>query len=342
VDAAAVAYLPSALLDETGRNAEASVERWSDGLPIFSGVYTTQLGRIGMLLLPLVEGQIYRSKEQLVSLISKALVMARQLGARTVSLTGLLASATNYARRLPQVTTGHATTAGAVVLAIAHLLEVVGRNLANERVALVGLGSVGLSSLRLMLRHLPHPAELLLCDVYDKRVQLEALARKLSSEAAYGGRVQVVASRGQAAAEIYDATLIVGATNVPDVLDVTRVRPGTLIVDDSAPHCGVLRGQEPIHQLWYLPQAARQYLDRGRASGLIRQASYEITGCVLSSLLSTRFAELSPTIGLASGEVCARHLQALNAFGFSASDPACGGYVPSAEVVRTFRSRFGS
>lgn len=37
--------------------------------------------------------------------------------------------------------------------------------------------------------------------------------------------------------KVYDASVIVGATNVPDVLDITRVHQGTVIVDDSAPHC---------------------------------------------------------------------------------------------------------
>src|SRR5439155_610296 len=35
----------------------------------------------------------------------------------------------------------------------------------------------------------------------------------------------------------YSATLLVGATNVPDVVDVARLAPGTLVVDDSFPPC---------------------------------------------------------------------------------------------------------
>ena len=37
--------------------------------------------------------------------------------------------------------------------------------------------------------------------------------------------------------EFYAATLVIGATNVPDVLDVEKVKPGTLIVNDSGRTC---------------------------------------------------------------------------------------------------------
>ena len=37
--------------------------------------------------------------------------------------------------------------------------------------------------------------------------------------------------------DVYEASFVVGATNAPDILDVDRLQPGTLIVDDSAPHC---------------------------------------------------------------------------------------------------------
>jgi len=37
--------------------------------------------------------------------------------------------------------------------------------------------------------------------------------------------------------ELYECTFIVGATNVPNVYDVFKAKPGTILVDDSFPHC---------------------------------------------------------------------------------------------------------
>ena len=75
----------------------------------------------------------------------------RQIGAATVSLTGLLPSATDYGRDLaealagqdlPRITTGHATTTSAVVLAVRRALEEAGRDLDGRarRVHRPGLG----------------------------------------------------------------------------------------------------------------------------------------------------------------------------------------------------------
>src|SRR5262249_61046261 len=107
----------------------------------------------------------------------------------------------------------------------------------RARVGLVGVGSVGAASLRALIRCLPHPAEIRLCDVYSKRVSLLDLRRELTEELGYRGPVHVLESRGTVPPGLYESSLLVGATNVPDVLDVDPLAPGTLLVDDSSPHC---------------------------------------------------------------------------------------------------------
>ena len=74
------------------------------------------------------------------------------------------------------------TTCAAVVLNIRRILREAGRNLGQERVGFLGLGSIGLSSLYLMLHCLPHPREILLCDVYNKLDFLENLRQDLIRE----------------------------------------------------------------------------------------------------------------------------------------------------------------
>src|SRR5262249_43657328 len=93
------------------------------------------------------------------------------------------------------------------------------------------------TSVRLLLRCLPHPRQIALCDVYDRRNWIEVIAERLERDLAYRGRLAVLKSGSGVPDEIYESTALLGATNVPHVLDIQRVRPGTLIVDDSAPHC---------------------------------------------------------------------------------------------------------
>src|SRR5262249_17446327 len=201
-------------------------------------------------------------------------------------------------------TTGHATTAAAVVLAVERIVAEAGRDLSRERVGFVGLGSVGAASLRTLLRCLPHPAEIRLCDVYSKREALFELRRELTEELGYRGPVHVLAARGRVPPGLYESSLLVGATNVPDILDVDRLAPGTLVVDDSSPHCfrldravrrlreqgdllftegGLLRAPQPLRQVLYVPADLERVVP---AEVLANYDPHHITGCVLSGLLS--------------------------------------------------------
>ena len=146
------------------------------------------LGRIGVIVLPLFASEIYHDQAALIRWIIESLELAGKVGARTVSLTALIPSATHYGlavaeavgdrRGLPAVTTGHAATTAAVLINIENILAVAGRDIALERVGFLGLGSIGLSTLRLMLHTLPHPAEITLCDLFLRQTLLEEVRRE--------------------------------------------------------------------------------------------------------------------------------------------------------------------
>jgi hypothetical protein len=371
VRAAAIGYLPAALLSATGMKPEAITHGVCDNRPVVAGVYELDLGRIATILIPRFDTQLYEDAGDLNAVLSDALAIAGELGAETVSLTGLLPSATEYGlalarvvegRVIPRITTGHASTTATVVFAIRRALAETGRSLSRERVAFVGLGSVGTSVLRLMLRCLPHPAEIRLCDVYGKRDELAALRGEVG-DLGYAGPVHLCEARGAVPPDVYEATLIVGATNAPDILDVDRLQPGTLIVDDSAPHCfrpdkalrrlrdegdllftegGTLSAPKAIRQTVYLPPAL-ELVARAVPRDLLPVITdpTQITGCIISSLLSTRFPHLPPTLGLVDGATSLAHYEKLTELGFDAAPLHCESMVLDAAAVATFRARFG-
>ena len=205
----------------------------------------TSLGRIAVILVPRFGSELYNDPVDLVNMVREASKFAGQIGARVVSLTGLIPSATDYgcsiatgqpsSNELPAITTGHATTVSVVALTIEKIARLAGRELHEERIGFLGLGSIGTATLSLMLRCLPHPAEITLCDLH-RSVNTER-ARELVRNAGFQGTVRIMESRPCVPADFYESTLIVGATNVPEVLDVRQIRPGTMIVDDSGPHC---------------------------------------------------------------------------------------------------------
>jgi hypothetical protein len=318
---------------------------------------------------------MYGDPTDLIAITSEALALARQIGAATVSLTGLLPSATDYGRALatplakrrdmPRVTTGHATTTSAVVLMIDKLGQECGRQLTQECVGFLGMGSIGLTSLYLMLHTLPHPAELLLCDVYQKSRDLETIRKTVIEKFGFQGSVRIAASSGaEVPSAFYAATLIVGATNVPDILDINRVRPGTLIVDDSAPHCfsperaiqrferhrdllftegGALRSPEPIRELRYVPSSADDTMTVRQLDATFRRHKPDdIMGCTLSGLLSSRFQQLQPTIGLVDHRTSYQHYAVLRQLGLKAARLQCDDYVLAQDRQYSFQLQFGS
>jgi amino acid adenylation domain-containing protein len=371
VDAVALSYFPSGLLQYPGLTPEAVIRGWCGDMPVLGGVRETPLGRIGLVTIPRFDFQLYRDRQDLLDVTGDALRLARQIGSRVVSLTGLLPSATDYGRALapllsesgmPRITTGHATTTSAVVLSIRRALEDSGRSIGGEHVGFVGLGSVGVASLRLLLTCLPHPAELTLCDVYSKREELEALRREVVEGLGYRGPVHLLESRENVPASIAECTLIVGATNVPDILDLEVVRPGTVLVDDSAPHVfrsdaafarmraqadilategGVLAAPEDLPSLVHIPGSIDPELRAEFETLLLRSDPRQITGCVLSSLLSAQFDELSPTIGLIDRDTALKHFEALARLGYRAAALHLDDQPIDARTLRDFRLNHG-
>jgi hypothetical protein len=297
--------------------------------------------------------------------------LAGESGAATVSLTGLLPSATDYGRALcrslgdddlPRITTGHATTTSAVVMAVRRALDEAGRSLAGEHVSFVGLGSVGVATLRLLLSCLPHPAALTLCDVYSKQEDLEALGHEVADVLGFEGALRILSSRREVPAELYDASLIVGATNVAEIVDIDRLAPGSIVVDDSAPHLfhagralqrfqerrdilvaegGVLAAPEVLPLVVGVPEGLEPWLQAALVSLVAQSAPREITGCVLSGLLSGRFPQLAPTVGLIDRQTALDHYGALGALGFEAARLHLEDAVLEPAIIREFRLRYG-
>lgn len=362
--------LPLALLAQNGVGHNEMIHQWYNNQPVFHQLLETNLGRIAYIMLPQFDAQVYREQLDLLQSIRHGLEVAQRLGARVVSLAGLLPSATGYGQAitaalgaqadLPRVSTGHATTTATVVLTINQILAESGRNLERERVGVLGLGSIGMASLRLMLRCLPHPREIILCDLYSKQHVLEQIKQELM-DSGFRGDVRMVHSRGMVPDAFYTATLIIGATNVPDILDITRVLPGTLIVDDSAPHCfspeqaiqrfetrqdilftegGVLHSSHAIKATRFLPPMAENLPAFQLAFTYYNP--FEITGCVLSGLLSARFAGLQPTLGYVDTETCFQHYTMLHQLSFRGANLHCENYILPHQLIQSFRQRFSS
>jgi len=94
IESAAIVYLPQDFA--TGSGGDGGVEDWFDGIPTLSSIVATRLGRLGVVSIPIFSGRVYDDQKKLVALLIDALKLCKQCGAKVVSLTGLIPSATSY------------------------------------------------------------------------------------------------------------------------------------------------------------------------------------------------------------------------------------------------------
>ncbi|TDC74326.1 hypothetical protein E1283_16140, partial [Streptomyces hainanensis] len=254
-DAALVGYLPAPghLAALAGLPAAALPRErlrtllFPDGGPRLLEEIDTPLGRSAFVALPLFADELAPGAA-LTDHAARAVTHAASLGARRVSLAGMIPAHTGYgfevlratrgAAPATTLTTGHATTAVSVVRTVHAALAATGRDLADLTVAGVGLGSIGTSSLRLLLARAPRPpAHLLLCDVAGSTPRLRALAAELRAEGLAGSVATAESTPGLPDAGYEADVLVTAVSGTTAVLDVERLRPGTVVVDDSFPHC---------------------------------------------------------------------------------------------------------
>jgi amino acid adenylation domain-containing protein len=367
IDAAAIAYLPDDLLQAAQDiGAESTLRRQlPHDDPQWAAVCHLPLGRIAIVVVPRFGLDLATDPNTAVCAVDAAAEFAVRLGAKAVALTGLIPAVTDLGRALAPrngmaITTGHATTASVIVMTSVSAAHAAGRPRLGEPIAFVGLGAIGTATLQLMLDQNLFPTSLTLCDVPAHHERLEQLAHEARNKLGFKGDIRIVTSNGSAPEEVYQSRFIVGATSMRGVLDVERLLAGTIVVDDSFPHCFnpadaadrmtshgdvlLVNGglvSPPGSMKWdvALPRGwAAMGIKNGPPETGLMFAANEITGCILSSLLtSSRGAP--PTTGPVTVERCREHLQLLQALGVRAV-LRCGGWSPNETYLSRFRSRY--
>ncbi|WP_237302782.1 non-ribosomal peptide synthetase [Streptomyces sp. S063] len=255
VDAALVGYLPSpADLARMAGLPAAALPReelrtllFPGGRPRLLETLRTPLGRSGFVCVPLFADELAPG-DGLLGHTTRGVELASRLGARAVSLAGMIPSLTGYGFDVlrtvgadgsaPAITTGHAATVVSVVGTVHAALDATRQQLGSLTVAFVGLGSIGSSSLELLLTLAQDPpSRLLLCDVPGSGPRLKELADGLLQRG-LAEIVEVFESDQGLPDAVYGARLIVAAVSGGGtLLDIDALAPGTTVVDDSFPHC---------------------------------------------------------------------------------------------------------
>ncbi|MEV6813078.1 amino acid adenylation domain-containing protein [Micromonospora sp. NPDC051296] len=336
---AAIAGLPA----ESLSRAQVRDLLFPDGRPRLLEELATPLGVSGFVCLPRFADELTAAGDALATETGEAVDLAAGLGARCVSLAGMIPARTGYGlgvlrhtRSGVAVTTGHAATVVSVVRTVEAALAATGRSLGGRSLAVVGLGSIGFSSLRLLLARAEHPpARLVLCDVPAAAPRLVEHVTRLRADG-FAGDVEVHPSTPGIAPAGYAAEVIVAATSAAiEPVEVDRLAPGTIVVDDSFPpaldtgralarmrrdrdilvvgggllHVGPTRRDVPAD----LPPAPAAL--SGAALGL----PGAIASCRLESLLWTAAPDLPLVHGLVDDSTAAAYARALTGAGITAA-----------------------
>jgi predicted amino acid dehydrogenase len=361
VDTAAIAYLPDEVVASPLFKATLG-KGGPRNLPIhWAGLGHLSFGTVALLVVPHGTRDFFADPALACSSINEAVAQAGRLGARCVSLTGLIPAVTDLGRALTTtedvaLTTGHAATASAMGLTLQSVLSAARRDVRQQRVCFVGLGAIGTATLRTVLSCLEHPAALILCDVPAKKDHLQALAQEARRTFGFRGKIAIVSTNGALPESAYEASVFVGATNVPNVIAVDRLRPGSIVVDDSFPLCfdfaaaqrrfaqagdilfasgGSVAVPDGVRWDLALPSSIPGFARRQVAKYLLPPNDM-ITGCILSALLP-QLRGLRPTVGSVTLEDCRAYWDGFAHIGVKAAPLHCGSWFPTTADLDRFR-----
>jgi predicted amino acid dehydrogenase len=284
-------------------------------------------------------------------------------GARVVCLGGLLGALSGYGKRLGgfvnvnananahavTVTTGHSMTSVTVLRTYRRAVTELGLDPRRSRMAVLGAGSVGAAFGRLLTLEQParRPGQVVLIDKPERARRLDALAAELAS-AGIDTRIEVTDRHGQlsAATACYDAGFLISAVSTPDVIDIERVAPRTVLVDDSQPNCWsreaawrrVVRDADiapceaglvdasSINYWSYFPfQFAATDPDAGTPVAWC---------CLAEGLVIGLDPTMPPTVGEPDLMGLARYMTAFDRFGLQVAELQCGSHFLPVERLR--------
>ena len=370
-EAAALTYIPEQFATKGGLGP-AELQAAFGTAPFLSAIVEAPIGRVGTFMLPLRARELFFEPEQTRDLVFRAIELASQQGSQIMTLTGLLPAATAYGEALKlrdgqhsnqPVTTGHALTTATIIANLTDLLRRCGRRLEEERIAVVGLGSVGRSVLELLFRTLPHPRGLVLCDLYVKAGDLQALRQRIQDQFHFDGPIDVVAGDAGLPSAVREARLIVSAVDRVGVINPLELAPGTILLDDSYPPTfdpavawrrmnesrdvviasgGFARLPGPVRETFYIPNSARPFLSAYGEENFIREFQREpcdYTACIFAGPLALQDPALQPEIGIPTPAALEAFYRAFERYHLGSAAPHCNGRLIPESLFAQFKMR---
>lgn len=313
---------------------------------------------VGVIFVPLFAADILAGSPgaALEVLVEQGLGAAARCGARYASLGGLTGALSMYGELICEraraqgvrLGTGHCATAVSVVRTLKAAAAGLDRPLQDGRLVMLGLGSVGAGALRLLLRSRRRPARITLIDRPARRKRLEQLCAEIVA-AGCGADIELTDRDGGLSPDswAYRANFVVSAISSAHVLDLARVRPATILIDDSQPHAWsreaawarcAARGDIAPCEAGLVDCSALGYVsnlpfdfagDAGRPDGAGTAWS-----CLAEAMLCALDPTLEPTIGEPTVPNLLRFNEAFDRFGLTVAPLQCAPHLLPVTALR--------
>lgn len=358
--AALIGYLPSkSQMSAFGDSQVFKNLLFKDKLALWMEKTRTSMGTTGLIAIPFFAEDIHSSKrEEMEKPLLEAIILATDLGAKCISLAGMIPSVTGFGKLLPEtsalITTGHSTTVASMVKTILGLIDKFDLKLSKETIAFIGLGSIGQATLLTLMNCLNEPPEhIILCDVPGSQPRLSALKERLQKECGYQGNLSFSISSQEVSPEAYQAKLMISAVSSKHVISIEKLLPGTLVVDDSFPHCfdtakaiermknkqdvlisggGLL--EIPVeNRTLYLPMPHQQ-IQKTIESEILPNT---LASCQMESLLIANHSDLPLTRGRVQPEIALQYIQTLKKFNINHADFHLTNFIVPEKVLQSIK-----
>jgi len=371
-DAVAINYLHDKLCRITGLSKPEILKTLVKNQPQVTEIYQLKEGRIAMIRLPFFEEQLLKKPEGLEQALRETLDLARAMSASSVALTGILPSITRNGLAMKDltdpnaqiITTGDATRVATVLFSIQGILSAADREMNQETLSWVGLSPFSLVLLRLMLEKTPHPRSITICDPFRSMDTILNLAEGIKAEG-FTGKLSVLPAQDELPPDIYQSSLIVGATSWSNALDVKQLSSATLLVDYSFPSLfdsnaawervenrndilftdgAHLRLNQSIEYRFIMPVGPDSPFPKDVEITLEETSHhpFEIEGCVLTSLLSAAPHGMAPTLGPVTLDAARQHYDYLKHLLVAPANLQMEPHTITKEQIRAFKNNYRS
>lgn len=326
--------------------------------PAFGEIIQLSNLTAGILFLPFYADELIdpASRQECRRLLeAEGLQAAASAGARIVCLGGLTGALSLYGRRLLapakqlgiEITTGHSVTAISVIRTFLKVFDELGRNPDESHIAILGVGSIGSSFIKLLETQSIRPRSVTLVDRPIQQKHVERVQQELA-EYGIATAVEFTSQDGQLdrASKCYDVDVLISAVSTPYVIDIDLVAPGTVLIDDSQPYCWSREqawkrvatqsdivpceaGLVDCSSIGYRSRFPFDFADYDPEFG-----SHVSWSCLAEGLLHALDTSLPLTLGEPTFDILARHNEAFDARGFTAPILQCGAHPLPMHILR--------